>query len=122
MPDDEAGPLLQAYQQDPQLPIKFAVATDPESHYAAQLESVSTAARLNALGEHVIDVKALVVEPTRVTLSKSLSGKFDPFHGDSVRSGADVTARIGCGRRSLLRSWFSDVFDFMHRNVFFYFR
>ena len=106
IPDHDAGPVLEASREDGSLPIEFAVATEPEKSFTAELQSIATAARLNAGGMHIIDADATVT-------------------GDSVpsnlRSGADVTAKIACGRRSVLRSWFSDVFDFVHRNVLFYF-
>ena len=150
IPDYEAGPILDAREtESDQLPVRFAVATDPNASFAADLTSVATAARLNQAGEHVIDATALVnldqpadkatsdqspssepqtdtVRPASIGVTQldlSLSkGKLDSFNPEDVRVGADVTARIACGKRSVMRSWFSDVFDFVDRNVMFYLR
>lgn len=123
IPDQQSGPVLEAALGDPHLPVRFAVATEPEASYRATLESIATAARLNESGQHVIDATAIVAATGHLASGQEeLPGNFDPFHGDDARVGADVTAKIACGERSLLRSWFSDVFDFMHRNVLFYFR
>ncbi len=126
--DRDSGPVLDAAHGDgelgdPEVPVRFAVATEPESSYAATLESIATAARMNPSGQHVIDVTATVAEPgTAVSGQEEFTGDLDSFNGNDFRVGADVTAKIACGERSLLRSWFSDVFDFVHRNVLFYFR
>jgi multidrug efflux pump subunit AcrA (membrane-fusion protein) len=116
VPDENAGPILEASRNTPDLDITFAVATQPEASFQASLDSVGTAARLNDLGEHVLDVTAAV------NLSDELdSENVDPFVPGQMRVGADVTAKVACGNRSVLRSWFGDVFDFVHRNILFYF-
>ena len=137
VPDHDAGPVLEAFQATNKLPIRFAVATDPESSFAAELQSVATAARMNEAGDHVIDATAAVAvgprpetstDVDRPSLASTGGGitfgesDLDDFNASEVRVGADVTARIACGKRSIIRSWFSDVIDFAHRNVFFYFR
>ena len=139
VPDYEAGPVLNAIDESSELPVRFAVATAPESSHAASLKSMATAARMNEAGEHVIDATASVelgelldtsdadqhneqiAGGGSIVLSTS-QGDLDPFDPNNTRVGADVTARIACGKRSVLRSWFSDVFDFANRNIMFYFR
>jgi hypothetical protein len=98
------------------LPVRFAVATQPESSYAATLTSIATASRKNEFGDHVLDATA------HVSIAASDAEGLDRFRPDQVRGGADVRAKIACGRRSILGSWFGDVVDFAHRNVLFYFR
>ncbi|MFK8114763.1 MAG: biotin/lipoyl-binding protein [Rubripirellula sp.] len=115
MPDNQAGPILKAAEQDPNLSIHFAVATQPEASFAASLASIGTASRLDEMGEHLIDARANVIGT-----SNDEEG-LDAFTSSEMKIGADVTAKIHCGPRSVLRSWFSDVFDFVHRNVLFYF-
>ena len=142
VPDHDAGPVLEAFRGKGDLPIKFAVATNPNASFAANLKDVSTAARLDANGEHVIDATAMVpwldaktsiddnASETNTSLAGGVGaagfsngdGDLDAFDPQNVRIGADVTARIACGKRSIMRSWFSDVFDFVNRNVLFYFR
>ncbi|WP_145419590.1 HlyD family efflux transporter periplasmic adaptor subunit [Planctomycetes bacterium K23_9] len=163
VPDDNAGPVLEALEHSDALPIHFAIATDPNGSFDARLVSIATAARLDETGQHVIDAVADVrtghsrtgdvnagnnsqgkgstgnktqshdtddsrqaqapslAGPTTIALPQGESNReiFDPAN---VRVGADVTARISCGKRSILRSWFSDAFDFVDRNVLFYFR
>ncbi len=118
VPDRHAGPVLASAKRNPRLPVQFAVATLPEASFSATLESVSTAARLDSQSEHVIDATAMVnVEDTALGEQRGIG----QFSAGDVRVGADVTAKIACDERSVLRSWFSDVFDFAHRNILFYF-
>ena len=141
VPDHDAGPVLEAFQGKGDLPIKFAVATNPNASFAASLKDVSTAARLDANGDHVIDATAMVplvddktsIEDNASETQLSLAGgvgvasfsngdeDLDTFEPQNVRIGADVTARIACGKRSIMRRWYSDVFDFGNRNVLVYF-
>ncbi|MFG0262533.1 MAG: HlyD family efflux transporter periplasmic adaptor subunit, partial [Novipirellula sp. JB048] len=116
IPDRDAGALLRSVKQNERLPVTFAVATQPERSYDARLKDVATAARIDERKQAVIDTTARVVLRPR---SPSTSDVFDP---QDVRIGADVIARVYCGQRSVLKSWFSDVFDFVNRNVLFYFR
>ncbi len=123
VPDRDAGPVLQAAEQDASLPIQFAVATQPQASYAATLQSIATAARLDESGEQVIDATAMVaVDDSADSRADRADRSFDSFRASDVRVGADVTAKIACGKRSVLGSWFADVIDFTHRNVLFYFR
>lgn len=115
VPDQNAGAVLEAIRVDPRRSVCFAVATQPEASFAATLDSVGTAARLTELGDHVIDATATV------TFGESVRDDLDEFVPGDMRVGADVTAKIDCGKRSVLRSWFGDVFDFVHRNILFYF-
>ncbi len=116
IPDREAGALLESVKQSEALPVTFAVATQPDRSYHATLQGVATAARIDERKEAVIDATA------RVMLRPASQSSTDVFDPEDVKIGADVTARVYCGQRSVLRSWFSDVFDFINRNVMFYFR
>ncbi len=121
VPDQNAGPVLEAFQQQESLPVRFAVATVPNASFAAKLDSVATATRLDVAGQYVIDVTASV-DGSGQSVSDQADESLMPFSRQDVRVGADVTAKVGCGQRTILRSWFSDVFDFVDRNVMFYFR
>ncbi len=148
VPDRNAGPILEALDSRDDLPVQFAVATDPNGSYSASLNQMATAARLDETGQHVIDAIAEICTgsistkdvsqsespdapasstppslagATNLTLDATESNR-SQFDAADVRVGADVTARISCGKRSVLRSWFSDAFDFIDRNVMFYFR
>jgi hypothetical protein len=106
--------VIDAATGNPTLPISFAVATQPESSYVAALTSIATASRMDENRLYVIDADAAI----QMDAPENVAGVFDV---QSMRSGADVTAKITCGQRSILRSWFGDVFDFVNRNVLFYF-
>ena len=114
VPDKDAGPVLECLREQPTLALRFAVATQPESTFSGTLDSLSTAARQNDDGENVLDANASVHMEEIAELRT--------FQSTDGRVGADVTAKIQCGKRSVLRSWFGDVFDFAHRNILFYFR
>ncbi|MDA8745995.1 biotin/lipoyl-binding protein [Rubripirellula amarantea] len=120
LPDRDAGPVLEAAKDNPNLPIEFAVATLPEQSFRANLQTIATAARLDTTGNRIIDAEA-VVHFDDLTNPTSDASSGAPFDATMMRAGADVTAKIACGERSLLRSWFSDVFDFVHRNILFHF-
>ena len=121
VPDRDVGPVLEAAKENPELPIRFAVATEPESSFAATLQTIARSSRLGEAGEHIIDATAVVTLASDEAPQPDAL-RLDRFRGEQVRVGADVTAKIACGQRSAVRSWFSDVFDFAHRNILFYFR
>ncbi|TWT83676.1 HlyD family secretion protein [Planctomycetes bacterium CA13] len=114
--DSQSNAMLESLSLQRNLPVTFAVATQPQRSYAATLIHVASAARVDDTKHSVIDAVAAVV------MNGEASQDADMFTANDVRIGADVTARVYCGRRSLLRSWFSDVFDFVNRKVLFYFR
>ena len=117
VPDKDSGPLLVSMKETKTLPIRFAVATVPGDTYGASLESLANATRLDESGQHVIDLVAKIT-PGEPEADDALN----EFSTNKVTVGANVTAKIACGRRSVIHSWFSDVFDFVDRNVMFYFR
>ena len=115
IPERNAGPIIEAAKGDGSLPITFAVATMPEHTFAAELDRLSLAARVDQTGTRVVDLHANVHGETLDQLG-------DQLDMSSLRVGADVTAKIHCGQRPLIRSWFSDVFDFVHRHILFHFQ
>lgn len=121
IPDGDAGPVLESAKAEGRLEMSFAIATKPRKTFSATLTDIATATRLNESGQYVIDVTASVDRDITGELDSS-DGVFSPWRNDEAMIGADVTARIMCDRRSVLSSWFSDVVDFTHRNVLFYFR
>lgn len=119
IPDHRAGAVINQFGAKDSLPVQFAVATDPDASLTADLVDLATAARLDETGQHVFDGIAHV-HPSDAA-GQDVNGT-STFEGKGVRVGADVTARIACDKRSVLRSWFSDVIDFVDRKVIFYFR
>ena len=114
LPDRDSGPVVNCLKEQETLPVQFAVATTPGNSFAASLNEVATSTRVDEAGQYIVDVTAAITEPFK-------DGQ-DSFSPNNVRVGADVTAKIACGRRSLLSSWFSDVIDFVDRNILFYVR
>ena len=110
IPDQDGRDVLIAFDESQDLPITFASATAPEETFAGSVEEIGTASRLNERGLYVIDAVA------SVTMQGNLS-----FKPADHRVGADVTAKINCGPRTIIASWFGDVADFVHRHVLFYF-
>ncbi|MEM0926750.1 MAG: alkaline protease, partial [Planctomycetota bacterium] len=92
---------------------EFAAASHPEMTFSARLDWIASAARRRADGASVVDAFATIDET-------AISDSLRSFIAEETRSGVEATAKIICGRRSVLSSWFGDVADFCHRNVFFY--
>jgi biotin carboxyl carrier protein len=115
VPEQNAGPIVEQARQDGSLSVRFAVANMPEKTLHASLDGLSYAARMDESGNRVIDLSA--------TVDGDPLDSLDTSTGDArLRYGADVTAKIACGQRTLIQSWFSDVVDFVHRHILFRFR
>lgn len=111
IPDKDAAEILHALQNQDALEVKFAAASHPRSTFIAALDSIATAARRNQNGTNVLDAMATIE-----------SGNTPFGSSDDARTGVEATAKITCGRRSVLSSWFGDVADFINRNILFYIR
>ncbi len=119
--DEDAGTVLASLSATESLPVRFAVATEPTRTYDATLVSVSTASRIGESGKQVMDAIANVDANHR--LVAELFDADSTNDGDGrVRVGSGVTAKVVCGKRSAITSWFSDLIDFTNRKVLFYFR
>ncbi|MGI6418635.1 MAG: efflux RND transporter periplasmic adaptor subunit [Thermoguttaceae bacterium] len=92
IPDDRIAHVLAAMQSSGQpLAVRFILATAPEEHHTGRLERVSPAT--DSPGGQSPTVSA-VVRPDNQAAMRLL------------RPGATVTAKIDCGRRSVLYVWF----------------
>ncbi len=87
------------------LAIDFVLATEPDQTHQALLRDVAHSLRVTEEGSNVLDVIGTVNEDQRM----------------AAHIGAEVTASIHCGRRSLLAAWFDDVCKFYHQRIRFYF-
>lgn len=116
--DKDAAEVIGAHSAKRDLNVEFAAASHPESTFAATLSTIATAARRNQDGVVVLDAEA-VITPND---SDSEQPGIAQFVLADARSGVETTAKITCGRRSILASWFGDVSDFVNRNVLFYVR
>lgn len=115
VPEEDAAELIDAFDQRGSLEVVFAAKSNPRSSYAATLDSIATAARKTEAGASVVDAIALVT-------GNAATGGLHPFYSSQARTGVDATAKITCGRRTFLGSWFGDVADFVDRHLLFYVR
>lgn len=101
IPEHRLGHILRAREtlQNPDLPVTFVLATNPEKTWNGTLEEVATRADSTEQQERVVE--AFVKLPDGTPLSR--------------RIGADVRCRIHCGKRSLAYVLFGDVLEFLQR-------
>ena len=83
------------------VPVEFVLATASEKTYSGRLLRMSTRADASGAGGSVVE---LHVEPT---------GELLPEH----RIGAEVSARVHCGQRSLFYVLFGDVVEFVRKRL-----
>ena len=95
------GHVLHARQRSHhyQLLLKFILATATDRSYRGKLETISTRPKLQPEKGSVVQVLASI----------------DDLPLKSRRIGAEVTAKIECGQRSLGYVLFGDVVDFIRQ-------
>lgn len=106
VPEGRIGHILEAngkLEQDERLAVEYILATDPEQRYAGWLEEI--AARTQVVEEEG-NVVVVTVEP-------------DPNDLPPLRPGAEVRARILCGRRPLGYVWFHELIEFVQARILF---
>ena len=127
--DEDSAEIIREFNQNGSLDVEFAAASNPSETFQAVLNSLSTVTRKTATGDNVLDAVATIDMPLdanshgvgQAELAKQAGTNRRWFHRE-MRSGIETTAKIRCGRRSALSSWFGDVADFVHRNLLFYLR
>jgi len=102
--DNDSGTVLEHAAEGLPLPVDFILATEPNRTLKAQLVETASATKLDAHGFNRLDAIANVT----------------PDQDIAANMGAEVTAAIHCGRRSVLATWFGDVARFYHRHIRFY--
>jgi multidrug efflux pump subunit AcrA (membrane-fusion protein) len=108
VPENRLGHILRAQEKaaDGRLPVRYVLATATESTYDGSLdslESISTRSVVSETEGSVVPVHASLAEPTP----------------PSPRVGAEVTAKINCGPRSLGYVLFGDVIEFVRTKFWF---
>jgi biotin carboxyl carrier protein len=83
------------------LPVKFILGTAPEHNHEALLHELGTTADISE--RFGLAVRAIATIP--------------PASISDPRVGAEVDAKIGCGRRRLVTVLFGDFFDFVRRKL-----
>lgn len=118
IPDQDAAEVITTTSGGTLPDVEFVSASHPQSTFAATLESIGSAARRNENGLNVVDAIASI----HFSSDQSDRDDLERFAKNETRLGVETTAKINCGRRSLISSWFGDVADFHNRNVAFYVR
>jgi hypothetical protein len=104
MPEDRMGHIVRAQQaNDGSLDVEYILATDPGTSLAGRVKEVHRSAEVR--GE----------EGTTVLIKVSI----DPGELSHPRPGAEVTARVHCGRRPLGYVWFHDLVAFVQSRILF---
>jgi len=103
VPEHRMGHLLQALaaSETGDLPVDYVPATDARLDLAATLTDVATRSDQSANEGMIVQVYAAI----------------DPDDLPGRRIGAEVDARIRCGRKSLFYCLFGDVVEFIQRKV-----
>ncbi|MEZ6119195.1 MAG: HlyD family efflux transporter periplasmic adaptor subunit [Pirellulaceae bacterium] len=101
--DHNVGPVLSAAKQSPDLNVEFILGTRPEHKQLAKITRIAQAASVNQDDQTVVQV---IAQP--LDLEDAL-----------LRTGADVRARIQCGKSNLAKVWFRDVMRFVHQKILF---
>ena len=104
MPEDRSGYLAEALRDfDKDLKVTYRLATDPGVDHEGRVREVHRIAEVHGEEGNTVMVKVAI-------------NKADL---DYLRPGADVMAKIHCGRRSMGYVWFHDVINFIHSRVLF---
>lgn len=102
VPEQRMGHLLSAKQAaDNPLPIEFLLVTSPERTYEGTLKEVATRSVISPDGTPVVEIQANLPDDQELTR----------------RIGAEVRAKVQCGRGSLGYVLFGDVVEFFQRNL-----
>jgi multidrug efflux pump subunit AcrA (membrane-fusion protein) len=105
VPEDRMGHITLAQKAEgPQLPVTYHLATQPGSNYEGEVLDVHESAEVQGEEGSVVLVK--------VKIDKEQ-------HADLLRPGANVKARIYCGRSSVGYWLFHDAFGFLESRVLF---
>ena len=105
MPEHRMGHLLRAAQSSDEgiLPVEYVLATDVATTFTGRLDTGEIASR-----SEVDDEFGTVVRMRAMTDKNQLP---------VLRIGAEATAKVACGRRSLGYVLFGDVWEFILRHV-----
>lgn len=94
LPDDRVGHVLTAQAASDEQPlISYVLATDPKRVLQTRVEKLAQASEFDERGEMTV----------------ALTAPVHPYDIAEPRPGAEVIARIHCGRRSLGFVWFHDL-------------
>jgi len=109
VPEHRLGHMLKAQKRlgSEKLPLTFLLATDTSKTYDGTLESIATRANPAQEQEYVVEVRA------------DMSPEAEQKLHDQFRIGAEVRAKINCGKYSLFYVLFGDVIEFIQKRLWF---
>jgi multidrug efflux pump subunit AcrA (membrane-fusion protein) len=114
--ESKAGEVMQLVQSGQDLPVRFAIASQPTRTYQAIVTEIGGVARRRADASNVVDVVA------RVQRSQEQSDRNVPLTAEGFRGDVDVTAKLVCAPRRLIDSLSDELVAWVHRNILFRFR
>jgi multidrug efflux pump subunit AcrA (membrane-fusion protein) len=105
VPENRLGHILTAQEKvaDGRLPVRYVLATATELRYDGSLDAISTRSVVSETEGSVVPLYASLAEPAP----------------PAPRVGAEVTAKINCGPRSLGYVLFGDVIEFVRKKFWF---
>ena len=110
MPEDRMGYIVQAQDEfGEDLPVTFILATEPGVEHEGTIKEIHYSAEVH--GE----------EGSTVQIKVDIEGVFDQEQLSKLRPGAEVTAKVYCGRRSVGYVLFHDVLAFVQSRILFRF-
>lgn len=111
MPEDKMGHILRAQRELPpgeRLPVQYILATEPEVRYRGWVKADGIGARTE-LDQDEGSVTLITVEPDPENLPLPVVR----------RPGAEVRARIECGKRAIGYVWFHELIEFVYARILF---
>jgi len=104
MPENRMGHVLAAYRQAAEpMSVTFMLTSEPGRSYQGTLVDVHGRAEQDPERGSFVPLKV----------------RFDKSQVSHLRPGAEATAKVHCGRRSLGFVWLHDVWEFLQTQVFF---
>ena len=109
VPDYRLGHILRAQEkfQKENLDVEFVLATASEDKHQAELEGISTRSVPSEAEGSVVEMYVKISPETKKEL------------GELLRIGADVRAKINCGKQMLGYVLFGDVVEFIQNRLWF---
>ena len=105
VPEDRMGHITLAQKdQGRELPVTYHLATEPGSNFEGEVQDVHESAEVHGEDGSVVLVKVKIDKEQHAAL---------------LRPGANVKARIYCGRSSIGYWLFHDALGFLHSRVLF---
>ncbi len=119
--DRRMGHLLAAQGENPQLPVEYILATDPEISFAGFVKQVGTRAHAVAEKGNQVDIRVALGGPAPgladTASADSLPVPVPPEKLPPLRIGAEVRAKINCGPKPLGYVLFGDVIDYLRKTL-----